>query len=296
MEMHQIRYFLALARSLNFTRAAEECNVTQPALTRAIQALEGELGGELLRRERQHSHLTELGKRMLPLLQHCYDSARSARELARSVTSRDAAPLTIAISHSTNLEIFMGMVAELFRAHGGVELSLLRGGGAEILAWLKEGATDLAIAGPLQDGWDRLDAWPLFSEGFDLAVHASHELARDNEISVERIVGHRILLQAGCESREEVLRRLGIGETPHGAGHQIATHHDVIAMLEANLGVAILPASAPQSPTIRRIPLGQLGPRRTVSVYAVAGRQCSAPAASFLNLIRSADWSGFAPP
>ena len=78
MEMQQVRYFLALSNTLNFTRAAEECNVTQPALTRAIKTLEEELGGELLRRERQHSHLTELGRRMLPLLQQCYDAATSA--------------------------------------------------------------------------------------------------------------------------------------------------------------------------------------------------------------------------
>jgi DNA-binding transcriptional LysR family regulator len=48
MEMHQIRYFLAAARTLNFTRAAEECNVAQPSLTRAIQQLEEELGGDLI--------------------------------------------------------------------------------------------------------------------------------------------------------------------------------------------------------------------------------------------------------
>ena len=48
MEMHQIRYFLAVARALHFTRAAEECHVTQPALTRAIHLLEEELGGQLL--------------------------------------------------------------------------------------------------------------------------------------------------------------------------------------------------------------------------------------------------------
>ena len=45
MEMHQVRYFLAVARTLNFTRAAEECHVAQPSLTRAIRQLEGELGG-----------------------------------------------------------------------------------------------------------------------------------------------------------------------------------------------------------------------------------------------------------
>ena len=60
MEMHQIRYFLAVAQTLNFTRAAEQCNVSQPALTRAIQQLEDELAGPLIRREGKLSHLTDL--------------------------------------------------------------------------------------------------------------------------------------------------------------------------------------------------------------------------------------------
>jgi Bacterial regulatory helix-turn-helix protein, lysR family len=53
LEMHHIRYFLAVGETLNLTRAAERCNVAQPALTRAIKVLENELGGELLRRERR---------------------------------------------------------------------------------------------------------------------------------------------------------------------------------------------------------------------------------------------------
>ena len=52
MEMHQVRYFLAVAEELNFTRAAEQCNVTQPSLSRAIKLLEEELGGQLFYRER----------------------------------------------------------------------------------------------------------------------------------------------------------------------------------------------------------------------------------------------------
>src|SRR5579862_9438158 len=66
MEMHQIRYFLAVCDSLNFTRAAEACNVTQPALTRAIQKLEEELGSLLLHRERSRTHLTDFGQLMRP--------------------------------------------------------------------------------------------------------------------------------------------------------------------------------------------------------------------------------------
>ena len=58
MEMHQIRYFLAVCETLNFTRAAENCYVSQPALTRAVHKLEEELGGLLLRRENSLTHLT----------------------------------------------------------------------------------------------------------------------------------------------------------------------------------------------------------------------------------------------
>ena len=56
METHQVRYFLVLARTLNFTKAAEECNVTQPSLTRAVKKLEEELGGALFHRERANTH------------------------------------------------------------------------------------------------------------------------------------------------------------------------------------------------------------------------------------------------
>ena len=58
MEMHEIKYFLVLADELNFTRAAERCNVSQPSITRAIKMLELELGGPLFHRERSKTHLS----------------------------------------------------------------------------------------------------------------------------------------------------------------------------------------------------------------------------------------------
>ncbi|MBM3540528.1 MAG: LysR family transcriptional regulator, partial [Alphaproteobacteria bacterium] len=60
--MHQVRYFLAVCETLNFRKAAESCHVAQPSLTRAIKNLEDELGGPLFRRERQNTHLTDLGQ------------------------------------------------------------------------------------------------------------------------------------------------------------------------------------------------------------------------------------------
>ena len=107
MEMHQVRYFLAVARTLNFTRAADECHVAQPSLTRAIKLLEGELGGELFRRERPRAMLTPLGERMYPLLKQCYDSAQSARSLAAMINDGEVGSLKIAVSSSIELGLIL---------------------------------------------------------------------------------------------------------------------------------------------------------------------------------------------
>src|SRR6201993_3960250 len=83
MEMHQIRYFLAVAEELNFTRASEKCNVSQPSLSRAVKLLEEELGGPLFHRERSRTHLTELGRMVQPHLATVYEQSRAVERLSR---------------------------------------------------------------------------------------------------------------------------------------------------------------------------------------------------------------------
>lgn len=291
MEMQQIRYFIALAQTLNFTRAAEECNVSQPALTRAIQSLEGELGGDLIRREGRLSHLTELGERMLPLMRRCYESAMSARDLARAVTKNEVAPISIAMSHSVNLEKFMAPISEIFRSFPGLQLRLFHGAGADILRALKEGRGDLAIASAVEDGWDRLDRWPLFSEGFEIEMHGEHPLARMNAVEISDLNGQALFKQTGCEDRPAVAQWFDERGAALSATHEFDSHHDLAGLLHASSGVAIVPESAPHSPSLKRAKLVGLTLTRTVHAYAVAGRQRSAPAAALLNLLRANDFS-----
>ena len=106
METHQVRYFLVLARTLNFTKAAEECNVTQPSLTRAVKRLEEELGGPLFHRERANTHLTELGRAMLPHIEQSYLAAQSARALAEAFRRGDIAPLRLGFTNSVSSRLF----------------------------------------------------------------------------------------------------------------------------------------------------------------------------------------------
>lgn len=84
MEMHEIRYFLAACQTLNFHRAAELVHVGQPALTRAIQKLEGYLGGYLFRREKGSVQLTDFGCLMRTHLEDVFKRSESARRTAKS--------------------------------------------------------------------------------------------------------------------------------------------------------------------------------------------------------------------
>jgi len=291
MEMQQIRYFLTLARTLNFTRAAEECNVSQSALTRAVQALEAELGGELIRREHSKSHLTELGKRMLPLMERCFDSAVTAKALARSISRDDVAPLAVAVSHSVNLETVMAPIAEVFRTLPGLQLRLHHGDGGEVVEALKQGDADVAVAGPLGEAWDRLEHWALFDEPFELAVRDDHPLAMDNEVTLDKLKAYPIFCQAGCEMHETATRMFEARGFTGSNVHEVETLHDLMVVLGNGLGVAILPRSAPRLDGARRMPIADFPLARSVSVYAVAGRRREIAASAFLNLLRSSAYA-----
>jgi DNA-binding transcriptional LysR family regulator len=292
MEMHQVRYFLGVARTLNFTRAAEECNVSQPSLTRAIKLLEEELGGDLFRRERNHSHLTELGQRMLPLMQQCHESALGAKSLATSIRKGEIATLRIALSRSIKLELFISVLTELMRAVNGLELKFLRGTADEIAGYLKQGDADLAIAGPLANSWDRFDAKPLFTEAFVLFVNHKHRLAVAGKAKFDDIFQERLLVRSYCEQADQLAALLRERDIKLAAGHHVASEQDLGTLIDSNLGIAIAPLSTNVSSAVRHIPIEGLDFARTVFVYSVAGRPHPAPAAVLLKQLRSADWSG----
>ena len=82
MELHQVRYFLALCQEKNFTRAAKRCGVSQPSLSNAIRRLEQELGGHLFHRSRVNCPLSELGQEVWPHLAKLDQCAHDARRQA----------------------------------------------------------------------------------------------------------------------------------------------------------------------------------------------------------------------
>jgi DNA-binding transcriptional LysR family regulator len=290
MEMHQVRYFLAVARLLNFTRAAEECNVTQPSLTRAIKQLEAELGGDLFRRERPAAQLTELGQRMHPLLKQCYEAAVGARSLASSFRSGEIGALRIALTHSIDLSLLIPHLNEIRRQFNRLEFRFLRGSAKEVGELLRKGDVELGIAAEIDEAWDRLDVWPLFTETFELVVSTSHRFAQRDRLDVDDLRSEAMLDRSFCEHGRRITTTLRDHGINSDAGHEIANEHDLIELVEADIGVAMVPRTSPVPETVKRRPVSGLDARRTVSLYGVAGRQRTAVANAIMRMLRGADW------
>src|ERR1700741_744701 len=124
MEMHEVRYFLAVCDTLNFTRAAERCNVSQPSLTRAIQKLEAELGGLLFRRERAATHLTDLGHLVRPQLERIATDADKVKTTANSFLRVKDAPLSFGIMCTIGPLRCVGFLSRLQKDHPGIALTM----------------------------------------------------------------------------------------------------------------------------------------------------------------------------
>jgi DNA-binding transcriptional LysR family regulator len=290
MEMHQVRYFLAVARTLNFTRAADECNVAQPSLTRAIKQLEAELGGDLFRRERPAAQMTELGSRMHPLLRQCYEAAVGARSLASAFRSGEVGALRIALTWSIDLTLLIPFLNRIKREFNRLEFDFLRGSGHEVAEMLKKGEAELGIAAELDGAWERLDVWPLFTEDFQLVFSRHHRLADQHDIELEDLRSERWLSRNYCEHG----KRLGAALREHGLdvdhGHEVWSERDLVELLEADVGVAVVPDTSPIPQTLKRTAVNGLDARRTVHLYGVAGRERTAVASAMMRLLRGADW------
>jgi DNA-binding transcriptional LysR family regulator len=290
MEMHQVRYFLAVARVLNFTRAADECNVAQPSLTRAIKQLEAELGGDLFRRERPAAQLTELGQRMHPLLKQCFEAAAGARSLASSFRSGEIGALRIALTHSIDLALLIPYLDEIKRQFNRLEFRFLRGSSREVGELLKKGEAELGIAAEIDEDWDRLDIWPLFTEDFQLVISRRHRLADRDSIDFEDLRSEQLLSRNYCEHSNRLnssLREHGV-DVDHS--HEISSERDLIELLQADIGIGVVPHTSPIPKTLKRATVAGLDARRTVHLYGVAGRERTAVATAVMRMLRGTDW------
>src|SRR6516162_8955122 len=208
MEMHQVRYFLAVAETLNFTRAAERCNVSQPALTRAIQQLEEELGGLLLRRERKLTHLTDFGRLIEPHLRQLHADADAAKSTAKRFLSLQEAEIRLGVMCTIGPVRFMGFLAHFRSANPGCEITLVEGVPTRLSELLLQGELDLAVMAQPDPFNERFDVVPLYRERFCIAFPTGHRLEQQNRVSISDVAGETYLRRINCEYRDYLAERL----------------------------------------------------------------------------------------
>lgn len=292
MEMHQIRYFLAVCDSLNFTRAAEACNVSQPALTRAIKALEEELGGELLRRERNKTHLTELGRLVRePLALALAETERSKREAASFLTLSDA-PLNLGVMYTVGPSRLVPMLDHLYRTAPGIQVRLRDGTPDAVLAALMAGETDLAILTAPEAPPERLELVPLYRERFVVAFPPGHRFARQNAVGLEDMAGENYLLRLECELRDVIRQTREARGVEMNIRCQSQREDWIQSMILAGMGCAFMPESMPMLPGIETRPLREDSLQREIVLAMVAGRRFSPAVRAFVGLAAKFGASG----
>jgi DNA-binding transcriptional LysR family regulator len=291
MELHQIRYFLALARSLNFTRAAEMCNVTQPALTKAVQKLELELGGVLIHRERQLTQLTDLGKLVLPMLERAYVAAESVHTLAVEFQRKEIAPLKIALASCVSAAIIEAPLIEIARFMPGLQVELVEDEPTALSELLLDGTVNAAIAGDeLGELPVRIDHWNLFEERFLVLMPRESALAESSTLPTDVLAEATWLERVGGDGANPLRQGLFPPGVEPRIGHRGKRLGHLQHMVAAGLGLMLWPEHAPHLPCLVTRSIANDPLRRNIQLLAVAGRRYSPALEALVKIARVHDW------
>ena len=293
MELFQVRYFLALARTLTFTRAAEDCNVSQPALTRAIQRLEEELGGPLLHRERNLTQLTALGRAMLPHLEAAHAAAETAAAQAVAFRRREGEPLRLGIEVSLSTHVLAPVLGELQSRIEGFELGLVEAPSSDLLERLMAGELDSAVLVDPEKSSERLERWRLFRERYVVLCPEGHPLAALETVPVDVLAKESLILRGAsdCDLDQAMMRLSAAAGVEPKLRHRCAGEDQLRQMGAAGLGLALAGEHHPAAPGIAARPLADPAAGRQILLAAVAGRSHGPVLAAFLKLMRARDWA-----
>jgi DNA-binding transcriptional LysR family regulator len=192
-ELRHLRYFVAVAEELNFSRAARKLQMAQPPLSVAIRHLEAELGTELFRRSSREVTLTEAGNALLPGARRTLAEAESAIAAAKRAAAGELGSLRIGFSWSARFET-LPLLGQAFRLERPeVELLTEEMWNSRMAPALRDGTIDVAIALCPEVTGD-LALAPIRSEGVVVLLSASHPLAGEEEIDLGALATDEFVL------------------------------------------------------------------------------------------------------
>ena len=278
MDLRHLRAFVTIVDAGGFARAVGRLNLSQPALSRQIRALEGELGVQLFDRIGRRVQLTSEGEDLLRRTRRLLTDADSLGDRARALKGGQTGMLRVGATPQAMETLLAGFLLRYRRRHPGVEVHLVEDGGVRLPTRLEQGDVHLA----LMPGGDARFRWRLLGPLYVLAVlPKSHRLSRRATLEVEELVeaplllprrdfGSREWFDAACQiahMRPRVLLESGAPPT-------------LVALAQASYGIAIIPSNARVPRGMRAVPIVQRGtplgrwasiawdPRRFLAPYA----------------------------
>ncbi|MFK4070297.1 LysR family transcriptional regulator [Streptomyces sp. NPDC029674] len=277
MQFQQLHYFVAVAETRHFTRAAEEVHVSQPSLSQQIRALEKELGAELFSRARGNITLTDAGEALLPLARRILADADTARIEVQELAQLRRGRVRLGATPS----VCTGLLPDVLRAfhdrHPGIQLLIEESGSHDLVRELARGALDLALVVlPLPSPSPALTTVELLRE--DLVVVSSPgRRGLGRSVRIADLQGERLVMfRHGYDLREltvSACRAEGFEPEFAVEGGEMDA---VLGFVRAGLGVAVVPRMVAErsGPDLRMTPLAKPSLHRTI---ALAHRSDVAP-------------------
>ena len=250
MELRHVRYFLAVAEELNFTRAALKVGIGQPPLSQQIRALEREVGAPLFRRLSHGAELTEAGQAFLPEAHTLLAQAERALHTARRGAQGRAGRIRVGFTGSA---AFCPVVPGALRAFGeqypAVELCLEEANTSLLLKHLLDRQLDAAFIRPgrVNPGGVRVRA--LGQEAMVAAVPAGHGLTKGKTLALSALAREPLVLfprSAGASLFDEIVNACRQAGFEPLLGQEAPQITSVANLVAAGLGVSVVPASIAQ--------------------------------------------------
>ena len=292
MEMFQVKYVLAAARMLNFTKAAAHCNVSQPALTKAVKTLEAELGAQVFHRDGKKILLSDFGRSLLPHLQHILQETEATRNLADNFRLLNHVPIRLGVMSTVGPVRLSRFLAKFQSDHHGVEVAVTEASADDLKHQLDSAELDLAVLNDLGDARGSFTVQPLYTERYVVIFPPDHRLANLNAIKLADLSGEPYVDRLSCELRETVMAVCAARNVTLYARFRSEREDWVQAMVLARIGFAFMPECSVTLPDLLQRPLIDPEVSRTISLLSVPGRPYSPATAAMVRAAQSFRWPG----
>jgi LysR family hydrogen peroxide-inducible transcriptional activator len=248
MNLRDLRYFVALAETRHFGKAAERSFVSQPTLSAQIKKLENYLGVQLIERQPRKVTLTETGSKILPLARRIVQESDEIVSLARNEHDPLSGKLQVGLIPTIGPYLLPLVARKLRKQLPRLKVMLYEHQTQPLLEKLRAGDIDLGILA-LPVPLDGLEARSLYDENFTLAVPTNSPLAKRNNVRIDDLKGETLLLleDGHClrDQALEVCSRIDVKESEDYRATSLETLRQMVA---AGLGITLLPQLATRGP------------------------------------------------